>query len=122
MSVPDLKKELLSKGLKVSGKKADLVKRLQTAASGGTKVEEPNEEEQDETDFSKAKRALAAEAESKKKSKAGKKKQRKVDFYVPAAGWSSVYEDWDCMLNQTNIGFNNNKFYIIQLLQTGLVL
>ncbi|XP_064605124.1 protein mono-ADP-ribosyltransferase PARP3-like isoform X2 [Liolophura sinensis] len=27
-----------------------------------------------------------------------------------------VYEDYDCMLNQTNIGQNNNKFYIIQVL------
>lgn len=28
-----------------------------------------------------------------------------------------VYEDYDCMLNQTNIGHNNNKFYIIQIIQ-----
>ncbi|NXC44746.1 PARP3 polymerase, partial [Penelope pileata] len=28
-----------------------------------------------------------------------------------------VYEDYDCTLNQTNISANNNKFYIIQLLQ-----
>uniref|UniRef100_A0A8C8VRV7 Poly [ADP-ribose] polymerase n=1 Tax=Peromyscus maniculatus bairdii TaxID=230844 RepID=A0A8C8VRV7_PERMB len=28
-----------------------------------------------------------------------------------------VYEDYDCTLNQTNIGNNNNKFYIIQLLE-----
>ncbi|KFQ33990.1 Poly [ADP-ribose] polymerase 3, partial [Merops nubicus] len=28
-----------------------------------------------------------------------------------------VYEDYDCILNQTNIGANNNKFYIIQLLE-----
>lgn len=27
-----------------------------------------------------------------------------------------VYEDYDCTLNQTNIGNNNNKFYLIQLL------
>ena len=27
--------------------------------------------------------------------------------------------DWDCMLNQTNIGQNNNKFYVIQMLQQG---
>lgn len=30
-----------------------------------------------------------------------------------------VHEDYDCTLNQTNIGNNNNKFYIIQLLQDG---
>ena len=32
---------------------------------------------------------------------------------------NKVYSDYDCMLNQTNIGDNNNKFYIIQLLQSG---
>lgn len=28
-----------------------------------------------------------------------------------------MHEDYDCTLNQTNIGANNNKFYIIQLLE-----
>ncbi|XP_004715313.1 protein mono-ADP-ribosyltransferase PARP3 [Echinops telfairi] len=32
---------------------------------------------------------------------------------------TQVHEDYDCTLNQTNIGSNNNKFYIIQLLQEG---
>ncbi|THD19940.1 Poly [ADP-ribose] polymerase [Fasciola hepatica] len=32
------------------------------------------------------------------------------------SSWT-VYADYDCMLNQTNIDANNNKFYIIQLLQ-----
>lgn len=31
---------------------------------------------------------------------------------------SEVCEDYDCMLNQTNIGNNNNKFYIIQLIES----
>lgn len=30
-----------------------------------------------------------------------------------------VHEDYDCMLNQTNIGNNNNKFYVIQVLTSG---
>lgn len=30
-----------------------------------------------------------------------------------------VHEDYDCMLNQTNIGHNNNKFYVIQVLTSG---
>ncbi|XP_070793172.1 protein mono-ADP-ribosyltransferase PARP3 isoform X1 [Pituophis catenifer annectens] len=30
---------------------------------------------------------------------------------------AQIYEDYDCMLNQTNIGNNNNKFYIIQLIE-----
>lgn len=28
-----------------------------------------------------------------------------------------VHEDYDCMLNQTNIGQNNNKFYVIQVIK-----
>uniref|UniRef100_G1PAB3 Poly [ADP-ribose] polymerase n=1 Tax=Myotis lucifugus TaxID=59463 RepID=G1PAB3_MYOLU len=32
---------------------------------------------------------------------------------------AQVHEDYDCTLNQTNIGNNNNKFYIIQLLEDG---
>ena len=39
-----------------------------------------------------------------------------VDRIVPGASGYSVVDDWDCMLNQTNIGQNNNKFYIIQML------
>ena len=35
---------------------------------------------------------------------------------VPGAHGYSVVDDWDCMLNQTNIGQNNNKYYIIQML------
>ncbi|XP_061473900.1 protein mono-ADP-ribosyltransferase PARP3 [Rhineura floridana] len=30
---------------------------------------------------------------------------------------AKIHEDYDCMLNQTNIGHNNNKFYIIQLIE-----
>lgn len=32
---------------------------------------------------------------------------------------AAVHEDFDCILNQTNIGANNNKFYVIQLLTKG---
>lgn len=28
-----------------------------------------------------------------------------------------MHEDYDCMLNQTNIGQNNNKFYVIQVIK-----
>lgn len=30
-----------------------------------------------------------------------------------------VLEDFNCMLNQTNIAANNNKFFVIQLLTDG---
>ena len=66
-----------------------------------------------ESDFSKAVKVLTSASPAKKKNKSF---NRKVDSYV-AGSMYQVYEDWDCMLNQTNIGQNNNKFYVIQILQ-----
>lgn len=45
----------------------------------------------------------------------------RVDSSCPLSSnpGTQVHEDYDCTLNQTNIGKNNNKFYIIQLLQDG---
>ncbi|XP_005522203.1 PREDICTED: poly [ADP-ribose] polymerase 3 [Pseudopodoces humilis] len=42
-----------------------------------------------------------------------------IDGLCPlsTAPGARVYEDYDCTLNQTNISTNNNKFYIIQLLE-----
>ncbi|XP_039234786.1 protein mono-ADP-ribosyltransferase PARP3 isoform X1 [Pipra filicauda] len=36
---------------------------------------------------------------------------------LSTAPGAQVYEDYECTLNQTNISANNNKFYIIQLLE-----
>ena len=79
------------------------------------KAAEPEPEAVEETDFSKAKRALASAGTTKKKVT----KQRKVDSFCGMRFSSIVVGDWDCMLNQTNIGQNNNKFYVIQLLTNG---
>lgn len=45
----------------------------------------------------------------------GKAKKHKPDSHL-SAGYE-VHEDYNAMLNQTNIGHNNNKFYIIQVLK-----
>src|SRR5262249_19247705 len=42
-----------------------------------------------------------------------------VDEHCHLKGKARVFDDWDAMLNQTNIGANNNKFYVIQLLESG---
>ncbi|XP_067854392.1 LOW QUALITY PROTEIN: protein mono-ADP-ribosyltransferase PARP3 [Heptranchias perlo] len=49
------------------------------------------------------------------------KVKAKVDIHCElSVGFPGyIYEDYDCMLNQTNIGNNNNKFYIIQLIEAG---
>jgi len=31
---------------------------------------------------------------------------------------AQVVDDFDCMLNQTNIGHNNNKYYVIQVIES----
>ncbi|KAG8536786.1 hypothetical protein GDO81_025680, partial [Engystomops pustulosus] len=79
--------------------------------------EEVKEEEQEEVikapdRFQSAVQALKAAT--------GKKGKAKIDASCSLSGQSNmeVHEDYDCMLNQTNIGHNNNKFYIIQLIHS----
>jgi len=40
-----------------------------------------------------------------------------VELGVPDS--TRVYGEYGCMLNQTNIGHNNNKFYVIQIVENG---
>ncbi len=42
-----------------------------------------------------------------------------VDSNCPGASSYKVHLDFNAMLNQTNIGANNNKFYVIQVLEKG---
>ena len=91
-------------------KKAPAKKK--TAKAKETPKEEPaTEGGVDESDFSKAVRVLTSVKPAKKSV------NRKVDRHCPGGGMYEVFGDWDCMLNQTNIGQNNNKFYVIQLLR-----
>ncbi len=74
-----------------------------------------------------AKKKVAKKKATKKVAKQAAVKQVKrstkhslpVDSHCPLASTASVHLDWDCMLNQTNIGANNNKFYVIQVLLKG---
>ena len=88
--------------------------KTKVLSSGKVKVE-PETVKEEETDYSKAKRALATTEPAAKKKKM--KRQPKVDGHMPSASMYEVEGDWDCMLNQTNIGQNNNKYYVIQLLR-----
>src|SRR5437764_5298152 len=42
-----------------------------------------------------------------------------MDDLCPLKAKGRVVDDWDAMLNQTNIGANNNKYYVIQLVESG---
>ncbi|KAI5109210.1 poly [ADP-ribose] polymerase 3, partial [Silurus meridionalis] len=80
------------------------------AGGSGKKIKkEPDTPVKDK--FTSAKEALKATGTQFKAS-------RKPDSLCPLSD-SEVYEDYDCMLNQTNIGNNNNKFYLIQVLMYG---
>ena len=114
MKVAELRDELESRGLDTSGKKAELAARLEAALGGGKKAKV---EAVEENDFSKAVRVLKTADKGKKK-----KRQPKVDSHVSMSASYTVEGDWDCMLNQTNIGQNNNKYYVIQMLRRGVKL
>ena len=61
---------------------------------------------------------IAAATKALQGKKKQERKKRAVDKHVICSYNLEVHEDYDCMLNQTNIGHNNNKYYVIQLLKT----
>ncbi|KAM4022525.1 LOW QUALITY PROTEIN: protein mono-ADP-ribosyltransferase PARP3 [Anomaloglossus baeobatrachus] len=95
----------------------------QAKASGSgkgkkAKVKEEVKEEEQEAAIPPPDRFQSA-AQALKAATAGRKGKAKIDSACSVSGHPNVevYEDYDCMLNQTNIGHNNNKFYVIQLIQ-----
>lgn len=80
-------------------------------ADGGKKAKGGQEEEEDA--WSSALTAL--------KTAPREKPPATIDGQCPLSAGpdAKVYEDYDCTLNQTNISANNNKFYIIQLIEHG---
>ncbi|AWP02879.1 putative poly [Scophthalmus maximus] len=82
------------------------------AKAGGKKAKEEPDRAEPKDAFTSAKEALLAAGPQAR----GK---RKVDEHSHGAtsGAGEVHEDYDCMLNQTNVGDNNNKFYVIQVIQ-----
>ena len=95
------------------------------------KIENPNDSgessEPQSTSTAKvtAKRKIQGEDEEEEEeeivqaaaTKKSTKKKKLDDFYPNPSG--VVYEDYACMLTQANIQRNNNKFYVIQLIERG---
>ncbi|KAM9410724.1 protein mono-ADP-ribosyltransferase PARP3 isoform 1-T2 [Pholidichthys leucotaenia] len=85
-------------------------RKAAAARAGGKKAKEEPETPKVKDSFTSAKEALLAAGSQVK----GKKK---VDDNCHLSSSGEVYEEYDCMLNQTNIGNNNNKFYVIQVIK-----
>lgn len=78
--------------------------------------EPPAKLQRDESTNTKLRRAINEAKETATQD--DKPKQIKPDeVFLRSFPQATVYEDFACMLNQTNIGHNNNKFYIIQVNQ-----
>ncbi|XP_029288721.1 protein mono-ADP-ribosyltransferase PARP3-like [Cottoperca gobio] len=78
------------------------------AKAGGKKVKQEPETPKPKDAFTSAKEALLATGPQVNL-------KRKIDEHCSVSG--EIHEDYDCMLNQTNIGHNNNKFYVIQVIK-----
>ncbi len=78
--------------------------------------EEGGDDEKEEEEEEKPKAAKAAKSGGGATAHEGRRIA--VDRGVPLAG-ASVYPGHGVMLNQTNLAQNNNKFYVIQLLDQG---
>ena len=62
------------------------------------------------------KEKLSKLAAEEKKNRMNRLKKIKVDEESGLAYSGEVAQDFSCMLNQTNIGANNNKFYLLQII------
>ncbi|CAF1084703.1 unnamed protein product [Adineta steineri] len=79
-------------------------------------VQEEEEEEEKEEEATSSKADIIKQL---RESDAKKTKTHLPDKNIPGSTNYQVLDDYDAMLNQTNIGANNNKFYVIQVLKQG---
>lgn len=126
MTMAQLRAACKRQGLSAGGGKAALVARLQAQLLQPEAAEAADEEmaeaEDVEADVDAEDEYVAPPPKKKKKKEASSgairsKGKATVDPYAPQSPSIEVLDDWACMLNQTNIAGNNNKFYVIQLLR-----
>ncbi|XP_069010078.1 protein mono-ADP-ribosyltransferase PARP3 [Embiotoca jacksoni] len=86
------------------------------AAAAGKAGGKKAKKEKKEPDTPKPKDAFTSAKEALLAAGSQEKGRRKVDEHCSLSS-GEVHEDYDCMLNQTNIGHNNNKFYVIQIIK-----
>ncbi|CAF4313360.1 unnamed protein product [Rotaria sp. Silwood2] len=104
-----------SKRAKKQVEEEEVEEEEETTEADGVNEEEQTKAEEEAPTSSKAdiiKQLRAADANKKPK-------KHTPDKNIP--NWTSyeVIDDYDAMLNQTNIGANNNKYYVVQALKYG---
>ncbi|XP_052186188.1 poly [ADP-ribose] polymerase 2 isoform X2 [Diospyros lotus] len=111
MGIRQLREESALRGLSTSGSKKELLERLCDGS-------------QDPSDVVEAKEKDAAERKTERMVTATKKGAAVLDQWLPDHIKSQYHvlqqddEIYDAMLNQTNVRDNNNKFYVIQVLES----
>lgn len=112
ISIQQLRKEAALRGLSKTGSKKQLIERLCT------------DYQEDSNAVIEAKEEDATENKEEKMVTATKKGAAVLDQWLPEhikAQYHVLQRDdeiYDAMLNQTNVGDNNNKFYVIQVLES----
>ncbi|XP_058200104.1 poly [ADP-ribose] polymerase 2 [Rhododendron vialii] len=111
MDIRKLRKEAELQGVSTTGSKKELLQRLCADSHDSNAVIEAKEED-------------AIEIKEEKIVTATKKGAAVLDQWLPDE-IKAIYhvlqqgdEIYDAMLNQTNVGENNNKFYVIQVLES----
>ncbi|KAL9247153.1 hypothetical protein vseg_020616 [Gypsophila vaccaria] len=118
MSVVELRKEASKRGVLSGGTKKELVLRLSNDDDDG----DDNDEKGEEANGKQEEKKLD-EVKKEKVVTAMKKGSAVLDQWLPDHIKSHYHvlemgdEIYDAMLNQTNVGDNNNKFYVIQALE-----
>ncbi|KAF8014925.1 hypothetical protein BT93_H0658 [Corymbia citriodora subsp. variegata] len=116
LGIQQLREEARRRGISSSGSKRELLERLCGDAEKESATANEVKEEEEE--------APADEVKTEKIITATKKGVAVLDQWLPDHIKANYHvlqqgEDvYDAMLNQTNVGDNNNKFYIIQLLES----
>ncbi|KAF3324695.1 poly [Carex littledalei] len=112
MGIKELRELAKSKGLPANGSKKDIAERLLNATNNGMGNSDSKDDKEEK------------EEKTEKIVTATKKGSAVLDQYLPQTIKSSYHvlqvgdEIYDATLNQTNVGHNNNKFYIIQVLES----
>ncbi|KAK4338120.1 hypothetical protein RND71_042607 [Anisodus tanguticus] len=110
MCVKELREVATSRGISTTGSKKELVQRLCAASDS-------------QNNESKYDLGVGDEGETEKLVTSTKKGAAILDLYLPDDIKTRYHvlqqgnEIYDATLNQTNVGNNNNKFYIIQVLE-----